>query len=398
MKILVLAPIPFYQERGTPIAVDLLLRSLSQAGHEVDAIVYGEGEDRQYPGVTIHRIRSFFCKGGIRPGFSLKKIYCDIYLAIKFIRLFFSRRYDVVHAVEESVFIAMTFCPLFRIPYIYDMDSSMVTQILDKFKWMKPLEKPLRFIESLPVRGSKIVVPCCDALGYDIQKYRKGEGKPVIVLKDISLLDKNRITPTSGINVKQFVTEQLNPPDPEQTKIVMYIGNLESYQGVDLMLEGFARSLEQEQMEHLVLVIVGGEEVHIDLYRKQAEKMGIAHAVCFMGRQPVADLYALMMQADALISPRIQGVNTPMKVYSYLDSGVPVVATRLPTHTQVMNDSVSCLVEPDAVNLAQGIRMVLTEEHQARQWADNAVKLIESEHSYAAFDRAVNKICRELQA
>ena len=53
-----------------------------------------------------------------------------------------------------------------------------------------------------------------------------------------------------------------------------------------------------------------------------------------------------LRQADVLVSPRIRGVNTPMKLYSYLDSGVPVLATRLPTHTQVMDDSVAVLVDP----------------------------------------------------
>ena len=53
-----------------------------------------------------------------------------------------------------------------------------------------------------------------------------------------------------------------------------------------------------------------------------------------------------MAQADVLVSPRTKGANTPMKVYSYLDSGVAVLATRLPTHTQVMNDETALLAEP----------------------------------------------------
>ncbi|MCX7007397.1 MAG: hypothetical protein NTY53_09155 [Kiritimatiellaeota bacterium] len=56
MRILLIAPQPFYQERGTPIAVDLLLRVLSERGDEVHVATFHEGADVVYPGVTLHRI------------------------------------------------------------------------------------------------------------------------------------------------------------------------------------------------------------------------------------------------------------------------------------------------------------------------------------------------------
>ena len=63
----------------------------------------------------------------------------------------------------------------------------------------------------------------------------------------------------------------------------------------------------------------------------------------------------------SLVSPRLHGENTPFKVYTYLASGKPVVATRLPTHTQLMDDSIAVLVEPTAAGLAGGIRSVLAD-------------------------------------
>ena len=57
MRILLLAPHPFYQERGTPIAVNLLLQALSGLGYQVDVLTYPEGSEVSYPGVTLHRIR-----------------------------------------------------------------------------------------------------------------------------------------------------------------------------------------------------------------------------------------------------------------------------------------------------------------------------------------------------
>ena len=45
-----------------------------------------------------------------------------------------------------------------------------------------------------------------------------------------------------------------------------------------------------------------------------------------------------------LVSPRIRGTNTPLKIYSYLRSGKPIVATDLLTHTQVLSPEVARLV------------------------------------------------------
>ena len=66
-------------------------------------------------------------------------------------------------------------------------------------------------------------------------------------------------------------------------------------------------------------------------YRDLSSSLGIDTRVHLVGQRPVGQIGHYMAQADVLVSPRIQGLNTPMKVYSYLDSGVAVLATRLST-------------------------------------------------------------------
>ncbi len=386
MKILLLAPHPFYQERGTPIAVDLLLRSLSTTGHQVDLITFHEGRDRNYEGVTTHRIKPLGNVADIRPGFSAKKIYLDFFIFLKFLTLLIRNRYDAVHAVEESAFMAMLVCPIFRTPFIYDMDSSMATQVIDKFPSLRKAEAFLRALESLPARTAKVVVPCCDALERDISVFRDPKKKPIVVLKDISLLDKRSSIPSSDINVKALTAA----PSETCNKVLMYIGNLESYQGIDVLLEGFATA--NKTSDKLSLVIVGGETGDIAKYQNKSISLGIKDKVYFLGKQPVSDLYALMIQADILVSPRTHGINTPMKVYSYLDSNIPVLATRLPTHTQVMTDEHACLVEASAAGIAEGIDCLVKNPELCQKLAKNAQDLIEAEHSFCAFHEKVQQI------
>ena len=60
-----------------------------------------------------------------------------------------------------------------------------------------------------------------------------------------------------------------------------------------------------------------------------------------------------------LASPRIRGTNTPLKIYSYLRSGKPIVATNLITHTQVLTPDIALLVEPEAEAFAAGLARLI---------------------------------------
>ena len=107
------------------------------------------------------------------------------------------------------------------------------------------------------------------------------------------------------------------------------------------------------------LVIVGGREDDIRRYRGMAGGLGIQSRVHFLGPRPVHELSVLLKQADVLVSPRLKGLNTPMKIYSYLDSGTAVLATRLRTHTQVLDDRTAYLVDPEPTALGTGLASLL---------------------------------------
>jgi len=76
-------------------------------------------------------------------------------------------------------------------------------------------------------------------------------------------------------------------------------------------------------------------------------------------KRPPQEMTTCMAAADVLVSPRSSGSNTPLKIYSYMHSGRPIVATRIESHTQVMDDLSALLVEPDPGAFAAGIDAVL---------------------------------------
>jgi hypothetical protein len=187
MRILLLAPQPFYEDRGTPIAVALVLKVLSERGATVDVVTYHEGRDVALEHVTLHRIPRLPFVRGIRPGFSWKKVVCDAFVLAAAVRLAGRGRYDLVHAVEEAVFVAVLLKWLFGIPYVYDMDSSLAQQLGQRFPVLAPAGWLLDACERLALRHAAAVVPVCEALA---ARARRGKAAKVVLLPDISLLDE----------------------------------------------------------------------------------------------------------------------------------------------------------------------------------------------------------------
>ncbi len=379
MRILLLAPHPFFQERGTPIAVRLLATELAGQGHAVEMLCYHEGREVAMPGVTVHRIQPPAWVRGVPPGPSWKKAVCDLYMWPASKRLAASGRFDLVHAVEEAAFMARRLKKLYGLPYIYDMDSCMSAQIADKFPVARPLAKLWERWEAGAVQNSSGVVAVCQSLvnvaqGHDAMV-------PVCRLEDVSLLEE----------LAQPPEERLDLDGP----VIMYVGNLESYQGIDLLLEGFALAAPEHPSAHLV--VIGGSERDVAKYRDQAQALGLAERAHFLGPRPPAHLGHYLEQADILVSPRTQGENTPMKIYSYLDSGRPLVATRLATHTQVLDDGISLLVEPNAGDLARGLDELLDHPEQGRALAAAAQERMASHYSLEAYRRKLHGFYESLE-
>ncbi|MCP3851694.1 MAG: glycosyltransferase family 4 protein, partial [Gammaproteobacteria bacterium] len=102
-----------------------------------------------------------------------------------------------------------------------------------------------------------------------------------------------------------------------------------------------------------------------------------------------------LKQADILVSPRTQGNNTPMKIYSYLGSGKAVLATRLATHTQVLNDDVACLVSADAESMGAGIAALCSDASYREKLGSSGQTLAEKEYSMTAFGEKLTNFYKE---
>lgn len=384
MKILLLSPHPFFETRGSPIAERALLDALAgEEEYDLHVLTYAQGTDPDIEGCTVHRIPRLPGVRRVPAGFSWKKVASDVVLLAACWRLTAKLRPDVLHAVEEAVFIALLAGRRFGIPVVYDMDSSLREQLLASHPWLRGLSPVLRAAERFAVRRSDAVVAVNRHLQQLARKY--DPDKPLVArIEDKTLLDSHR----DG-------DEDLRGTIGRDGPLILYVGNLASYQGVDLLLEGFARAAAE--IPEAQLVVIGGDSRRIPAYRARAAELDVGARVHFLGKRPLSMLGTLLPQADVLVSPRISGGNTPMKIYSYLDSGRAVMATRLPTHTQVLSEKTALLVEPEPEPFGRGLVELLRDEDLRSRLAARAKREVQAHYSAEAFRRKVTDFYRSFR-
>jgi len=387
MRVLFLAPQPFFQERGTPIALKMLLETLaasSENGLEIDLLTYSEGAEVIIPGVIHRRIPSLKLLSGIRPGISLKKLLHDIIFLCSAIKLVLCARrkapYHLIHTVEEAVFIGWLLKTLFGVPFIYDMDSSLSKQLTEKWSWLAPLRLIFEMLENRAIRSAISVIPVCGALE---KQARKAGAENIILLRDVPLVG-DAIEISSAISLRQRYSI------PSEHTLGLYVGNLEFYQGIELLLTSLK---ELPKDTKLSMVIVGGPDKRAAELSARFKNEDIQ--VIFTGPQPLNSLPSLLNQADILVSPRLIGNNTPMKIYSYLASGKAIVATDIESHTNVLTAANSILVPVEPAQFAKAI-LSLIEDKELRERLGAQALLDSQRYSYSHYREIITKLYLEI--
>jgi len=361
--------------RGTPLAVLALARALTSLGHRVELLSFPQGRDVALEGL-VHRRSLRLPVGRVRPGASFAKLVLDVpFLAEAALRMLLGR-YDAVHAVEEAAHLVAPLARLLRLPLVMDVDSSIPDQLrYSGFARRGPLPWLAERLEAFAARGSAAVITVCGSLTDGVR--RIAPEAAVFQIEDPPLVDPGR--PADPAEVAMLRGEL----GLEGAPVVFYSGNLEPYQGVPLLVEAMAR------VEAARLLVVGGEPAEIEALAARARALGLGERVRFAGKRPPEALPGLLALSDVVVSPRVAGENTPFKIYTYLAAGRPLVATRIPTHTQLLDDSLAALVEATPEGIAAGIASALADPASADERARRGVALVEREYSAARYAEKV---------
>lgn len=374
-RVLLLSPQPFFIPRGTPINVREIIFSLTEADYLVTLLAYPFGDNLEIKNLEIIRSSNFPFIKCIKAGPSVAKILLDILFFINAIKLVLSKKFDVIHGIEEGGLMAGALAIILKKPYVFDVDSSMSSQLQESgFISSKIILKAFEKVESFFMRRAVSVITVCTALSEDVKR--------ICPLAKVSQIEDFPIDEESSINLPELnLRTKYNISN--QDKIILYAGNLEPYQGIDLLLNAYHKARLDNPSQMSKLVIVGGSKQDLEKYTELSKTLNLETHVIFTGIIAPELMSSILVQADVLTSPRISGTNTPLKIYGYMNSVKPILATRILSHTQVLDDNNSYLGDPTVESYAVAMLKAISSDSSVI--TKNAKNLIDSRYSRKRF-------------
>jgi glycosyltransferase involved in cell wall biosynthesis len=171
---------------------------------------------------------------------------------------------------------------------------------------------------------------------------------------------------------------------------VVYTGTYECYQGLELALASVG--IVAKQYPEVMFLFVGAKNRQAMEYTNIARRQNLQDNVRFLNVVSPEESMVFLAYASVLISPRLEGTTTPLKIYSYLHAEKPIVATNIPAHMQVLNPDVALLVEPDEHSFAEGIIKALDDPKLAETLGNNAHKYAIEKFNRKDYISKVNQI------
>jgi len=386
MRILMIAPEPFFEPRGTPFSEYHRIRALIELGHTVDLVTYPFGRDVSLAGLRVFRSARppFVSEVGIGP--SWRKLPLDLAVFATACRRALWGKYDAIHSHEEGSWFGVVLAGLLRLPHLYDMHSSLPQQLTNfAYSRSRLVKAVFGALERFVIRRSRVVIVICPQLE---EVVRGIDAAVPSVLIENAPGSGDAPVEGSGAAVRRELGIDARTP------VVLYTGTFEAYQGLDLLFASMRAVIAARPDARLVLA--GGRPDQIETARAQAAAVGIADAVIFAGQRPAEEIPSFLDAADVLVSPRSLGTNTPLKIYQYLRSGRPIVATRLLTHTQVLDDDVAFLTAATPDAFGAGVLAAIADPDRARAIGARARHLADTKYSYEAYLSRTRDACAHL--
>lgn len=162
---------------------------------------------------------------------------------------------------------------------------------------------------------------------------------------------------------------------PQEKKIAMYVGHLYAWKGIDIVFDA-AEKLKSRS--DVVFLFVGGTERDVAKYKHISQERALSN-VRILGHQKKETVPKFLSTADILLLPNLATTNessmytSPIKMFEYMASGVPIIASNLPSLREVLNTQNALLVPPgDADAIAVAISTLLEDPAQAHTLSSQA--------------------------
>jgi glycosyltransferase involved in cell wall biosynthesis len=178
---------------------------------------------------------------------------------------------------------------------------------------------------------------------------------------------------------------------PEDVPLVVFLGILNAYQGIDLLLT--AMTILKSRKSLVRFLVMGFPE---DGYRRKAHKLGLDGMVTFTGRIDYSEAPALLCAGDLAISPKLSLTEANGKLFNYMACGLPTLVFETPVNREILGDSGEYAIYGDAADLATRITELLDDRERLDRRSCELREKAVDEHSWKARAVRIERLYRQL--
>lgn len=377
-RILFIASQPFFEWRGSPIRLGFDLLALSQLGYSVDFLTLPFGERREIPGVNIIRAPNLFFARRIAIGPSALKLAFDCILFWMALWRVIRYRYVVVHGVEDCGMIAWVTARLGRAHFIFERHSDPSSYRKGKLRNL--VMAVYAAVERLVMRHAEVVIGTGPGLVAHAQSV--GRASRTCLIPDIpsSLAEA---TPLGRESARSRCVRQ---PDD---LLITYVGSFAVYQGIDLLFQSIPIVASAEPRARFI--IIGGTPEQIAARKAELAAAGCAKTVLFLGHINPDQLPDYLAASDILLSPRLAGMNTPLKLLDYLKAGAAIVATDCEANRLILTPDIAQLTPLTPDGFADGILTLCRAPERRRTLSQQGAEILQTQYTFTAFRAALRQ-------
>lgn len=372
LRILMLAPTPYFADRGCHVRIYEEARALIERGCDVCIVTYHHGRDM--PGIPTFRIPNISWYRKLTAGPSWFKPFLDVLLFCKALAVSRTFRPQLLHAhLHEGAFIGMVLKLFLRVPLVMDSQGSLTLECRDHgfFRSGSLLEKIFSGLE-------RIINHAADAI---ITSSTVGSA---LLTKEWEVSSDKVVTVIDGVDTDSFIPYSQSDARrrvgiPEDVQLVVFLGLLNAYQGVDLLMRVISILKAEQRQIHFLVMGYPEEE-----YRRQASKLGLDDLVTFTGRIDYAEAALLLSAGDLAISPKLSQTEANGKLFNYMACALPTLVFDTPVNREILGETGVYALYNDADDMAARITEMLADrEYLAERSAAVRAKAV-SEHSWKA--------------
>lgn len=383
MRILKIAPTPFFADRGCHVRILEETKVLMNLGNNVTICTYHNGRDIE--GLNIKRILKIPWYKKLEAGPSYHMLYLDALLLLRSIQCIIKEKPDIIHAhLHEGVFIGKFLSKFSKTPLVFDAQGSLVGEMIAHEFVNKDtlLYRLFHKIERVLSDAPGAIITSNKQMADILENEFNINGEKIFVIQDGVNVDFFRPGLDTGEIRKQLSIHT-------NKKIIVYLGLLNKYQGVDLLIESIPYVVNEISDVHFLIMGFPNEEYYI----KKAKKLNIAEYVTFTGRINYFEAHLYLNLGDIAVSPKItlSGEGNG-KIYNYIACGLPTVVFDFPINREILGNIGVYAKKVSSESLAEEMIKLLLNDKKRKELSNKVREKAVNEYSWKAIGRKIMEV------